>query len=240
MKKATIIFTLLFAFAFCSMAQSFDILDLENNVINGNNIIVPVTVGGEAEYYIRVRNNSDVNKSCRLSKAYLDGPADGSFNTMCSPVTVNTPNGSCVTSTQTPIFVLASDEVSGDAHITYEHGSSSGLTKIQYKVFDDANTSDYRVVNITFSTLTSVSASLATEFIVSPNPAMNTFNIQHNYGPKAVVEIFNVLGKSVARINSGAENTFSIDCSKWENGYYFCRLYSDGKIEKTIKLIVSH
>jgi len=240
MKKATIIFTLLFAFALSASSQSFDILDLEDNVINGQNIIVPVTVGGEAEYYIKIRNNSDESKSCRLSKVYLDGPAEGSLNSMCSPITVNTPNGSCVTGTQTPIFVLAPDEVSGDAHITYEHGSTPGLTKIQYKVFDDVNTSDYRVVNITFSTLTSVTASIATEFLVFPNPAANTFNIHHNYGPKAVVEIFNVLGKSVAKINSGAESTFSFDCSKWENGYYFCRLYNDGKIEKTIKLVVSH
>jgi hypothetical protein len=240
MKKITLLLFVLCALVLQMTAQSFDILDLDNNVINGNNIVVPVTVGGEADYYIKIRNNADVNKSCRISKAYLDGPAEGSFNTMCSPVTVNTPIGSCVTGTQTPVFVLAAREVSGDAHIEYEHGSTPGLTKIQYKVFDDANTSDYRVVNITFSTLTSVNTSLASEFTVFPNPAGNTFNIQHNFGPKAVVEIFNVLGKSVAKINSGAENTFSIDCSKWENGYYFCRLYNDGKIEKTIKLVVSH
>ncbi|MDD3858608.1 MAG: T9SS type A sorting domain-containing protein [Bacteroidales bacterium] len=240
MKKATVVFTLLLSFAFGLTAQTFDILDQEDNVITGQNIIVPVTVNGDAEYYLKIRNNSNSEVTARISKLYLDGPVDGSVNTMCSPITILTPSGACSTGTQTPTFVLSPYEISGEAHMEFEQGPNAGVTKIQYKVFEEGNASNYRVVNVTFSTLTGISDGLDTEFSVLPNPAVSTFNIQHNYGSKAVVEIFNVLGKSVAKINSGAENTFSIDCSKWENGYYFCRLYTDGKIEKTIKLIVTH
>ena len=242
MKKASIVFTLLlsFAFSFSLTAQTFDILDQEDNVITGQNIVIPVTVNGEAEYYLKIRNNSNAEVTARISKLYLDGPVDGSYNDMCSPITIITTSGACSTGTQTPVFVLSPYEISGEAHIGFEQGPNAGVTKIQYKVFEEGNTSNYRVVNITFSTLTGISDGLATEFSVLPNPAVSTFNIQHNYGPKVVVEIFNVLGKSVAKINSGTENTFSIDCSKWENGYYFCRIYNEDKIEKTIKLVVSH
>lgn len=240
MKKTTIIFTLLCLITFAASAQTFDILDEEQNVISGQTVVVPVTVGGEIDISIIVRNNTETQISSRLSKSLIETTGEIPFNTFCCPITVLSPGGSCSTNNQTAIFILSPNETSGEAHIHYEHGAISGVSTIQYKIFEEGNTSNYQFVNISFSTLTSVNTSLASEFIVSPNPAINTFNIHHNYGPKAVVEIFNVLGKSVAKINSGAENTFSIDCTKWGNGYYFCRLYNDGKIEKTLKLVVSH
>ena len=78
------------------------------------------------------------------------------------------------------------------------------------------------------------------DFSVYPNPAVNTFTIANEYGPSSYVEIYNVLGMQVNRINFSETGDVKIDCSGWEKGYYFCRLYNDGKIEKTIKLTVTH
>lgn len=222
-----------------SNAQTFSILNAEDEVITGTTIVVPIQVNGEVEVDIKIRNLTANQVSAKIGKTFTEGPVEGSFNTMCSPTTNNS-TGACVVSSTTPTFILDPNETSGLAAIHFEQGPNPGISTGRYKVYNTANESDFVYVIFTYSTQTSVATSFANDFTVYPNPAVNTFNIQHNYGPKAVVEIFNVLGKSVAKINSGAENTFSIDCAKWENGYYFCRLYNDGKIEKTIKLVVSH
>lgn len=221
-------------------AQSFEFVDDNENLISGTTIIIPVTINGEAEPHFKVKNITSTEVSARVEKSYIVGPAEGSNNNMCTPITTLSPAGACVTGTTTPIFILSPNEISGDAHIYYEHGSNPGVTTIQYKVFNVDNESDYRVLNLSFSTQTKVNISNVKSFNVYPNPAVNDFVVEHNLGNKAVIEVFDVLGKSVLRLHSDSANKFSVDCSKWENGYYFCRIYNEDKIEKTIKLVVAH
>lgn len=240
MKKVTILLSVIFAFAFNVSAQSFEILDESDNVITGQTIIVPLTIGGDAEFTMKVKNKTGEQVSAKIYRSYLAGPVDGCFTSMCTPITTLSTSGTCLTGSSTNLFILNPNEISGDAHMIFNQGSVGGLSTIQYKVINQDNSSDFNFVNVTYSTLTSISTGIAREFLVFPNPAVSSFTIQHNYGTKAVVEVFNVLGKSVAKINTSADNSVNVDCSKWENGYYFCRLFNDGKIEKTIKLVVTH
>ena len=221
-------------------AQSFEFVNDSDEVISGTTIVIPVTINGESEPHFKVKNNTSTQVSAQVEKSYIVGPAEGSNDNMCTPITTLSPMGACVTGTTTPVFILSPNEISGEAHIYYEHGSNPGFTTIQYKVFNVDNESDYRVLNISFSTLTNTNITNVKIFSVFPNPAVNEFILEHNLGKKAVIEVFDVLGKSIMKLNSNSADKFIIDCSKWDNGYYFCRLYSEGKIEKTIKLVVSH
>lgn len=240
MKQIFLLTIIIFALSSFVKAQSFEIVNDLGENISGTTIIIPMSINGDATPHFKVKNVSAGQVSARISKSYMDGPVDGSGNNMCSPTTILTTTGSCVTSSQTPIFILTAGETSGEAHLSFDQGPNSGITTIQYKVFKEDNVSDYKVINYTYSTLTAVNNLSADLFSAYPNPASRNFTIQHNYGSQAVVEIFNVLGKSVAKISSNSGNQINIDCSKWENGYYFCRLYNNGKIEKTIKLVVTH
>lgn len=240
MRKYLLISAILFLCYFGANSQSFQIVNDANEDISGTTIIVATVLDGTVEPHFKVKNVSGSEVSTRISKSYMDGPLEGSFDSMCSPTTIQSPNGTCVTGTQTPVFILNPGEVSGEVHIVYEQGTNHGVTTIQYKVFNTANTSDYKVINFSYSSVTAISPSQVRGFNVFPNPAVNEFIIEHNFGKKAVIEVFDVLGKSVLKLNSDSANRFTVDCSKWDNGYYFCRLYNEGKIEKTIKLVVTH
>jgi len=240
MKKQLLFAILLISLSYVSFAQSFEFVDDENVVISGTTVIIPSVVSGTYEPHLTVRSTAGAEVSARISKTYIAGPVEGSYNNMCTPITTQSPLGTCVTGTQTPVFILNPGEISGPGHLYFEQGSNTGVTTIQYKVFNVNNESDFRIINLSFSTVTSVNTSQVKSFNVYPNPANGNFTIEHNYGSKAVVEVFNVLGKSVAKINSDSDGRISIDCGKWENGYYFCRLYNEGKIEKTVKLVVTH
>ncbi|PLX08171.1 MAG: hypothetical protein C0596_07690 [Marinilabiliales bacterium] len=78
------------------------------------------------------------------------------------------------------------------------------------------------------------------EFAVYPNPAVNSFVVSNDFGPNSYVEIYNVLVMQVSRVDFSSNGETEIDCSNWEKGYYFCRLYNNGQIEKTIKLTITH
>ncbi len=221
-------------------AQSFEFVNDNDEVISGTTIVIPITINGEAEPHFKVKNITGSQVSARIQKSYIVGPVEGSNDNMCTPITTISQSGTCVTGTTTPVFILSPNETSGDAHIAFAQGNNSGITTIQYKVFNVDNESDYKVLNLSFSTLTNVSLANVKSLNVYPNPAVNEFTIEHNWGKKAVIEVFDVLGKSVLKLNSNSTDKFIIDCSKWENGYYFCRLYNESKIEKTIKLVVAH
>lgn len=76
-------------------------------------------------------------------------------------------------------------------------------------------------------------------FNVYPNPTRNSFTIENNFGKNQYVEIYNVLGQLVTEVKS-TESKVVVDCSSWKNGYYICRSYKNNKIDKSIKVVVSH
>lgn len=87
---------------------------------------------------------------------------------------------------------------------------------------------------------TGISSISSKSFNVYPSPANESFTIENGFGKNSYVEIYNVLGQTVKHIASDNANRISVNCSAWKNGYYVCRLYKDGKAEKTMKIVVAH
>ena len=79
-------------------------------------------------------------------------------------------------------------------------------------------------------------------FSIYPNPANYEFQIQAEISADSYIEIYNILGNLIIKITPSniTNSTFTVDCSLWERGYYFCRLVTKHKVEKTEKIIITH
>lgn len=240
MKRAFTIIVLILISHFIWGQSSFEVLNVQNEVITGNTIIIPVGIHGEAAYSIKIRNISSSQISAKIYKTYLEGPAEGSFDSMCSPETQSS-SGSCSTSNQTSTFILNPGETSGPAEMHYEHGSTAGLTSIRYQIKNNNNPDDFVMVILTFSTLTSVTNAQITNFAVYPNPAINNFFVEKSNSVKKFrIEVYDVLGKIVHKSEISSSDKMQIDCSKWDKGYYFVKIYNEAKLEKTVKIVVNN
>lgn len=243
MKK---IILLIFAFSLFYITlqaqQVFQFLNENNEDITGLTINVPTTLGdAEISFGFKIKNMTSENLSAQISKRATEGPVEGSFNSMCSPKTVLSQGGACSVGATSSVFTLQANEVSDIGHFQFTQGPNPGVTTIVYKVYNTNNSGQFSMLTLKFSTPSSINTSVAQLINVYPNPATNYINIEHNIKTKAVIEIYDVLGKNILKYNADNSNSyFSIDCSKWDNGYYFCRISSEGKIEKTIKLVVTH
>ncbi len=96
------------------------------------------------------------------------------------------------------------------------------------------------IFTIHFDSFTGISNATSKSFNVYPSPANESFTIENGFGKNSYVEIYNVLGQMVKHVASDNNNRISVNCSSWKNGYYVCRLYNDGKAEKTVKIVVAH
>lgn len=103
---------------------------------------------------------------------------------------------------------------------------------------DEENTTNW-TISIKIDDGANVPQVLKNDIKIYPNPAINSFTINYAFDSKSYVEIYNVLGKVVERVTPVSGQTYTVDCSKWEKGYYFCRLINNGKVEKTIKVVVT-
>lgn len=242
MKRFLILSIVLFFTVGFTSAQIVDIFDENGNIITNTTIKfynVPQTTD-PIDVNFKLRNNSSNEISIKIARAIVGEAVIGSTSQICTPNTQSN-NGVCYMPSKdiTNPFTLKANETSGEGgHISFKQGPNSGETTIEFTVMDvnDTFSSSFILMFSTFPP-TAVYTNLAREFSVYPNPASNSFKIKHNFGNDAVVEVYNMLGKLVFKENS---NSGVIDCSRWENGYYFCRLYNQGKIEKTIKIVVAH
>ncbi|MDD4150492.1 MAG: T9SS type A sorting domain-containing protein [Bacteroidales bacterium] len=244
MKKLLLIAIILGMFGSVLFAQSFEVYNHDSELINGQNITVATTVNSPAIlYYWSIKNISGSQKTLKLSMALQTTQIEGSLHSMCHPPTEANMFGGCgpMWSASTPNIILNAGETSGEGgDFRFTQGPNPGVTTILYKVYDINNTSDFVTFTISYSTTTAIDLNKVADFTVSPNPASTRFTLNSDFGSNARVEIYNVLGKLVRKVDfSNAEN-INIDCSNWENGYYFCRLFDGGKIKKTVKLIVTH
>ena len=81
---------------------------------------------------------------------------------------------------------------------------------------------------------------VAGNFNVYPSPANESFVIENNFNKNTYVEIYNVLGQVIKTVSAENASQVTINCSNWKNGYYVCRSFKDGKIEKTVKVVIAH
>ncbi|PLX08170.1 MAG: hypothetical protein C0596_07685 [Marinilabiliales bacterium] len=105
-------------------AKSFEVYDHEDNLINGETITVPTTIGGpELYYYFTVKNTSGSQKTVKIGIELQTTQIDGSYHSICSPTTNNS-TGQCgmpwgSTSAQ---FILDPSETSGDGDFRFTQG----------------------------------------------------------------------------------------------------------------------
>ena len=226
------IFTLIIAVIACAsqMFAQLSILNDQNEPITGSTINVPANANTDIIFKVKnVGTSSLSNIKAHLFangiEATCENEADFSF---CI-------NGSCGLNGGCPNFSLVPDE---DMEI---HFSIKPLTATDFvvKAYPTNDGTPEAAFNIHVNT-SGISSVTANSFNVYPSPANESFTIENGFGKNSYVEIYNVLGQSVKHIQSDNTNNISVNCSDWKNGYYVCRLYKDGKAEKTVKIVVAH
>ncbi len=224
------IFTILAVIITCA-SQSFAQLVILNGR-NGEENITNTTVNITNEIYFRVKNASsetisDIKCYLRISadeNADYGTDAEWEFcSTQCGM------NGGC------PKFTLAPG-AEQEVHLGFSQINAIHDFMI-YTYPTGANPTAVFSIHINTAGISTVAAN---SFNVYPSPANESFTIENGFGKNSYVEIYNVLGQTVKRIPSDNTNSISVNCSTWKNGYYVCRLYKDGKAEKTVKVVVAH
>ena len=224
------IFTILAVIIACA-SQSFAQLVILNGR-NGEENITNTTVNITNEIYFRVKNASsetisDIKCYLRISadeNADYGTDAEWEFcSTQCGM------NGGC------PKFTLAPG-AEQEVHLGFSQINAIHDFMI-YTYPTGANPTAVFSIHINTAGISTVAAN---SFNVYPSPANESFTIENGFGKNSYVEIYNVLGQTVKRIPSDNTNSISVNCSTWKNGYYVCRLYKDGKAEKTVKVVVAH
>ena len=242
MKKLLLITLTIGFFNLGLFSQSFEVYDHEDNLIIGQTIVIPTTINSPEDIYdIKVKNTSGSQISARITYTLQTTMIDGSSQSMCNPTTINTTTGQCGMpwGTNSPTFVLNAGETSNFGQLHFTQGPNPGITTFEYKVYDINNLSDFVTFTITYSTLTAIELTKVKDFEVYPNPAKNVFSIKNTYGSNSYVVVYNVLGEQIKKVAYSQSDKIAIDCSDWQNGYYLCRLYNEGKVEKTVKLVVA-
>ena len=224
------IFTILAVIITCA-SQGFAQLVILNGR-NGEENITNTTVNITNEIYFRVKNASsetisDIKCYLRISadeNADYGTDAEWEFcSTQCGM------NGGC------PKFTLAPG-AEQEVHLGFSQINAIHDFMI-YTYPTGANPTAVFSIHINTAGISTVAAN---SFNVYPSPANESFTIENGFGKNSYVEIYNVLGQTVKRIPSDNTNSISVNCSTWKNGYYVCRLYKDGKAEKTVKVVVAH
>ncbi|HPX75360.1 MAG TPA: T9SS type A sorting domain-containing protein [Bacteroidales bacterium] len=242
MKKITLLIFSLFLFVGILSSQTIDIIDSTGIVNNTISKVYNVASGTIYEYKVDLKNNTSNQVEVRMYAVNGGGTVNDWKVSFCSPMTL-AGGGQCGLSgaPSAPIKLEANETTSTSGAVKFTQGSTSGeaVVKIEVKDVNGSFTDSFTIIFNTGSQ-SGISTEIVKEFSIYPNPASDNFKIKHNYGPNAVVEVYNMLGKLVTKVKSDFVNGVNIDASKWDNGYYFCRLYNDGKIQKTIKLVVAH
>jgi len=224
------IFTLIVVLIACA-SQMFAQLVILNGQ-QGDENITNTTVNMTNEIYFRVKNTS--SSEIANIKCYLRVSADenAAFGTDAEWEFCSTGcglNGSC------PKFTLAA----GAEQLVHLEFSQVNAP-CDFMIYTYPTGGNPTAVFTIHVTTTGISNVAANSFNVYPSPANESFTIENGFGKNSYVEIYNVLGQTVKRIPSDNANNISVNCSSWKNGYYVCRLYKDGKAEKTVKIVVAH
>ena len=224
------IITIIAALIVCA-SQTFAqlvILDQQGNDITNT------TINITNEIYFKVKNTSSsdiANIKCYLKvsaneDAVYETDATWEFCSIQCGI-----NGGC------PKFSLAA----GAEQLVHLEFSQVNNTPCDFLVYTyPTGGNPTAIFTIHFDSFTGISNATAKSFNVYPSPANESFTIENGFGKNSYVEIYNVLGQMVKHVASDNNNRISVNCSSWKNGYYVCRLYNDGKVEKTVKIVVAH
>ena len=225
------LFTILAVLTIC-VSQTFAQLAIYNSQDTEiTNTTVNIQAGVQTEYIFKVKNIG--SSSLTNNRAYLIANGNSAINGTDADFSFCI-NGSCGINGACPKFTLAPDDEM-EIHFTITTINTTDFTVSVYP----ENGSTEANFNVHANT-SSIFGATANSFNVYPSPANESFTIENGFGKNSYVEIYNVLGQTVKRVQSDNSNRISVNCSTWKNGYYVCRLYKDGKAEKTMKIVVAH
>lgn len=198
------------------------------------NTTVNIQAGVETNLYFTIKNtgSSDISNI----KSYLRVDGENATNGQEAEFQMCTePGGQCGVGAASPKFSLAAN---GEqiVHLRIKTLTATDFVVTTYPTGGEP-VADFNIHATTAPT--SISSAVANTLNVYPSPADESFTIENGYGKNCSVEIYNVLGQMVKRISSDS-NRVSVNCSTWKNGYYVCRAIKDGKVEKTIKIVIAH
>lgn len=190
--------------------------------------------------HIFVTNNT-ANSIQLVVKKVEQGVVSGSLNTFCW--------GLCY---PPDIFVSPpmalpgnfTDSINFSGH--YSPLGFSGVSRIRYVFFDEANPSDSVCVNVSYGAFpVGVPEPVAKTALGNayPNPANTTvsFSYSVNTGETGSIIIRNVLGSKVKEISLvNPEGKIAVTVSDLPEGIYFYSLNLDGKALFTRKLVIKH
>lgn len=222
------IFTILAVIIICASQTFAQLVILDQQGTDITNTTVNMT----NEIYFKVKNTSSsdiANIKCYLrvsadQNAEYGTDAEWEFcSTQCGI------NGGC------PKFTVAA----GAEQLVHLEFSQVNAP-CDFMIYTYPTGGDPTAVFTIHVTTASISNTTANSFNVYPSPANESFTIENGFGKNSYVEIYNVLGQMVKRVATDNTNRISVNCSSWKNGYYVCRLYKDGKAEKTMKIVVAH
>jgi len=196
-----------------------------------------VEIFDENTFYFSIKNLSSQNTTYKLRKTIVSlASPDGSAD-LCLDV--------CSNDIETQSFTLAPNE-KRTADMYYQQGQNMGTSTVDITLYVATNTwentspNDKFTFRLVFTTdPINIAVTKLQTFSIFPNPASTSFTITANFTPNTHVEVYNITGKQILKVAPKTGNSFVIDCSKWDKGYYFCRLVTDDKIIKTLKLVVT-
>ncbi|MDR2835307.1 MAG: T9SS type A sorting domain-containing protein [Bacteroidales bacterium] len=220
-----------------------------SNVVSGDSFSVQASPYEDVNFYFTLKNSDINSKTYKIRKTQLNLATNGEGETsanICAPSTTETPDGQCLPGVETLNFILLSNE-EALTFLEYYHGSNPGTSTVELTIYsaptwEQATANDKFTFTIIFTTdpiSTSTFSANRNIFSIFPNPASNSFTVSADFNAKTSIEVYNVLGKQIFKANPKSGNVLNIDCSKWDKGYYFCRLLNDNKVSKTLKLVVT-
>jgi len=225
------IFTLIVVLIACAsqMFAQLAILNEQGAEITGTTI--NIQAGSSSDIYFKVKNNG--SSDLTNVKAYLRVNGDNATSSQATATMCTEPDGGCGNPPNSPKFNLAA----GAEQLIHLNITPLSANDFVVTVYPNGGTPE---ASFNIATTSGISSIAANTFTVYPSPADESFTIENGFGKNSYVEIYNVLGQTVKRIPSDNANNISVNCSDWKNGYYVCRLYKDGKAEKTVKIVVAH
>jgi hypothetical protein len=225
---------------FSVYAQSINILDANQNVINNGTIDLWVDVNNGAPYAdFDVKNVATGSKSIKCMR-HIVSEVNGTSNVICWYVCYSPP-----VSTSASVLMPTNTTHLFTSH--YYPAGMTGTTTILYSFWDSLNVADsahftvnWHVTLASVKNLDAISGNISNLF---PNPASSsaTISYQLSAAPEnAVVRVFNLLGDEVKHFNvSNKEGNITIPVGDLEAGLYFCSFVANDKIIATRKLTVT-
>ena len=222
-------------FAMITVNAQYTLLDGSGDpILDGGTTVVEIeneTTNSELDWHLESTNSSDI----QFEVLSTDQP-EGAQNLYCVGIHCYGPGH--VTSTES-----LDDNNSADIKLYYKPNGHAETTEIVYKITevgDDNNTFTFTVHYNILTLGIDTKASLK-NFVIYPNPANNTINVEYSISDQSELVIYNIVGDKIKNIDLDLfSEKIQIDSSDLPSGTYFYSLVSNNKSVQTKRFVIKH